>query len=90
MSVFKYFMKTERPRSDSFVYATCPACCRVGEGLLPEPTVGVRPEERRRLMFNARMTTADHDRQGQAAQRQYKSRTVAEFALGKSMHNRHP
>ena len=35
---------------------------------------------RNHLHINARMTTADHDRQGQAAQRQYKSRTV---------HNRH-
>jgi len=35
---------------------------------------------------NARMATADHDRQWQAAHRQYKSRTVVEFASGKSMH----
>ena len=35
------------------------------------------------------MATADHDRQGQAAHRQYKSRTVVEFASGKSMHNQH-
>ena len=38
---------------------------------------------------NTRMATADHDRQGQAAHRQYKSRTVVEFASGKSIHNRH-
>ena len=38
---------------------------------------------------NARMSTADHDRQRQAAHRQYKSRTVVEFASGKSMHNQH-
>ena len=74
-------MKTECPWVASFVYGTCPARCRVGEGLLPEHSVGMRAEERRRLMFNACMTTADHDRQGQAAQRQYKSRTVVEFAL---------
>ena len=38
---------------------------------------------------NARMATADRDTQGQAAHRQYKSRTVVEFTSGKSMHNRH-
>ena len=36
---------------------------------------------------NARMATVDHGRQRQAAHRQYKSRTVIEFASGKSMHN---
>jgi len=36
------------------------------------------------------MANVDHDRQGQAAHRQYKSRTVVEFSSGKSMHNRHP
>jgi len=35
------------------------------------------------IQVNARMTTADHDRQMQAAHRQYKSRTVVEFTLGK-------
>jgi len=35
MIAFKYFMKTEQPRSSgSFVHAICPARCRVGEGLL--------------------------------------------------------
>ena len=34
-------------------------------------------------------TTVDHDRQGQAAHRQYKSRILVEFALGKSMHNQY-
>ena len=32
---------------------------------------------------NARMATVDHDRQGEAAHRQYKSCTVVEFASGK-------
>ena len=32
---------------------------------------------------NTRMATADHDRQGQAAHRRYKLRTVVEFASGK-------
>ena len=46
----KYFIKTERPRSSgSFMHAICPAHCRIGEGLLPERSVGVNPEERRRL-----------------------------------------
>ena len=49
----------------------------------------VQPEERRRLKFNARMAIADHDRQGQATHKQYKSRAVAEFISGKSKHNRH-
>ena len=60
-----------------------------GKGLLPECSISMKPEERRRLKFNARMATADHDRQGQAAHKQYKSRTVVEFASGKSKHNRH-
>ena len=34
--------------------------------------------------LNAHMATADHDRQGQAAHRQYKSRTVIEFTSGKA------
>jgi len=38
---------------------------------------------------NARMATADHDRQLQAAHKQYKSHTVVEFTSGESMHNRH-
>ena len=32
---------------------------------------------------NTRIATVDHDRQGQAAHRQYKSRTVVGFASGK-------
>ena len=36
------------------------------------------------------MATADHDRHGEAAHRQYRElRTVVEFASGKSMHDRH-
>ena len=61
----------------------------VGKGLLPECSVSMKPEERRRLKFNACMATADHDRQGQAAHKQYKSHKVVEFASGKSKHNRH-
>ena len=46
-----------RMSSCSFVRAMCPARCRVGEGLLPECSVGVKPEERRRRpQVNARMT----------------------------------
>ena len=33
------------------------------------------------------MATADHDRQGQAAHRQYKSRTVVGFTSGKYTHD---
>ena len=69
------------------MHAIWPARCHVGEGLLPERSVGVK--EARGNEDNARMAIADHDRQGQAAHRQYKSRIVVEFASGKSMHNRH-
>ena len=47
MTAFKYFMKTERlGSSGSFVHAICPARYRIGEA---ERSVGVKPEERRRL-----------------------------------------
>ena len=62
MSEFKYFMKT------SFVHALSPARGRVGEGLLPERSVGVKEVRgTKRIQVNACMATADHDRQGQAA-----------------------
>ena len=81
MSVFKYFMKT-------FVHAICPACCHVGEVLLPEHSVGVKESRGTKTpQVNACMSTADHERQGQAAaHRQYKSRTVVEFASGTQVH----
>ena len=83
MSVFKYFMKT-------FVHAICPARCRVGEGLLAERSVGVKEAwGTKTLQVNACMATVDHERQGQAAHRQYKSHTVVEFASGKSVHKLH-
>ena len=91
MIAFKYFVKSERPRSlGSFVHAICPARCRAS-------VKGYCTAQRRReargtktTEVNARMATVDHDRQGQAAHRhEYKSRTVVEFASGKSMHNRH-
>ena len=70
--------------------AICPARCRVGEGLLPERSVGIKEARgTKTTQVNAHMATVDHDRQRQAAHRQYKSRTVVEFASGKSMHNRH-
>ena len=37
-----------------------------------------------RFKLNSHMATADHDRQGQAAHRRYKSHTVVEFTLGKA------
>ena len=83
MSVFKYFMTT-------FIHAVCPGRCCVSEGLLPERSIGIKEAQgTKTTQVNTRMATADHDRQGQAAHRQYKSRTVVEFASGKSMHNRH-
>ena len=70
------------------MHAICPAHCRVGEGLLLEHSVGVKEARgTKTTQVNARMATADHDRQGQVAHRRYKSRTVIEFASGKSMHN---
>ena len=67
-----------------------PARSHVGEGLPPERSVGVKEARGTiddivlyylwRNEDNARMATADHDRQGQAAHRQYKSRIVVEFA----------
>ena len=70
------------------MYAIRPARCRVGKGLLRERSVGMKEARgTKTTQVYARMATADHDRQGQAAHRQYKSRTVNEFASGKSMHN---
>ena len=66
-------MKTER----SFVDAMGPAHCRIGEGLLPERSVDVKEaQETKTTQVNAHMATADHDRLGQAAHRQYKSLIV--------------
>ena len=74
MSASKYFMKTER----SFV-----ACddgsspLSVGEGVLPERSVNVKEAQgTKTTQVNAHMAAADHDRQGQAAHRQYKSRII--------------
>ena len=74
MSACKYFMKTEC----SFVHAMGPARCHVGEGLLPERSVDVKEARgTKTTQVNPRhLATADHDRQGQAAHRQYKSRIV--------------
>ena len=72
------------------MHAICPARCRIGEGLLPEHSVSAKEARgTKTTRVNTRMATADHDRQGQAAHRQYKSRTVVELASGKSMHNQH-
>ena len=64
-------MKTERPQAVSCRDGSSPL--RVGEGLLPERSVDVK--ETLRNEVNARMATADHDRQEQT-HRQYKSRIV--------------
>ena len=59
--------------------------CRVSEGLLPEHSVGVKKaHETKTTQVNTHMATADRDRQGQAAHRQYRSRTVVEYTSGKS------
>ena len=49
----------------------------VGEGLLPERSVGMKDGA-----SSARMATADHDRQRQSTHRPYKLHTVVEFASG--------
>ena len=70
------------------MHAIWPARCHVGEGLLPERSVGVKEARgTKTTQVNARMATVNHDRQaGQAAHRhEYKLRTVVEFASGKSM-----
>ena len=85
MSAFKYFMKTECPLEVS--------CMRYASPLPRRCRATARTQRRREArgtkttQVNARMATVDHDRQGQAAHRQCKSRTVVEFASGKSMHN---
>ena len=56
---------------------TSPARCRLREKLLPERSVDVKEARgMKTTQVNARMATADHDRQEQAAHRPYKSRTV--------------
>ena len=88
MSAFKYFMKTERSFVHS-IYMHSPLS-HAREGLLPEHSVSVKEAQGTKTAeINTRTATADHDRQGQAAHRQCKSRIVVEFASGKSMHNRH-
>ena len=42
MSVFKYFMKPERSRI-VLCHAMSLCACRVGEGLLPECSIGGKP-----------------------------------------------
>ena len=39
------------------MHVICPACCRIGEGPLPERSVGVKPEERRRLELTWQLRT---------------------------------
>ena len=79
-------MQTER----SFRACDMPSRCRVGEGLLPERSVGVKPEERRRIKLTYAWELRTMTDQGrQAAHRQYKPCAVVEFASGKSIHNRH-
>ena len=66
--------------ANSFVHVICPTHCRRRW----KATAGVQRQresrETKTTQDNARMATADHDRQGQAAHTQYKSRTVVEFA----------
>ena len=72
MSEFKYSMKTER----RFVHASMK--------LLPERSIGVKDAQgMKTTQVNARMAIADHDIQGQASHRRYKS------WHGQQLHNRH-
>ena len=74
-------MKTEH----SFVHTICPGRCHIGEGLLPERSVGVKAEEQRRLNLTYAWQLQTMTDKG----RQYTSCTVVELASGKSMHNQH-
>ena len=73
MSTFKYFVKTKHPRA-----------CDMPSPLLRRWRATARAQRRREAQgmkttqVNARMAIADHDRQGQATHRQYKSHTVVE------------
>ena len=77
-------MKTERPRSSGSFCAQPAVVSMKGYGQSTASAWSPRNED------NARMATADHDRQGQAAHRQYKLRTVAGFTSGKYTHDQHP
>jgi len=69
-------MKTERPRWPARLVQPAVAS-QFGEGLLPERSVDMKEARgTKTTQVNARMATADHDRQEQAAHRQYKSRIV--------------
>ena len=70
------------------MHVICPARCRVGEGLLAEHSVDVKePEERRRLkLTHAWLLRTMTDKSRLLTDSSYKSRTVIEFASGKSMH----
>ena len=78
MTAFKYFVKSERPRSlGSFVHAICPDRCRASvkgycTTLRRREARGTKATE-----VNTRMTTVDHDRQGQAAHRHESSLQVS-------------
>ena len=74
MSTFKYFMKTERPQVVFCMRYAQPAVASVkGRATAREQhwCEGSPSQEARgtkTTQVNARMATADHDRQGQAAQ----------------------
>ena len=74
------FLKSECPWIVS-CHAICPARCGISEGLMPECSIGVKKGQNEEV--NARMATADHDRQGQAVHRRCKSHTVVAFTSGK-------
>ena len=74
-------MKTEHPQ---IVSAISPAHCCVGEELLPECSINMKEARgTKTTQVNTHMETADHDRQGQAAHKWYKSCKVVEFTSGK-------
>ena len=59
------------------MHAMGPAHCCIGEGLLPERSINMKEARgTKTTQVNARMATVDHDRQEQAAHKQYKSRIV--------------
>ena len=69
--------------SGSFEHMICPACCRVAEGRASARAQHQREaRETKTTQVITRLATVDHDRQGQATHRQYKSHTAVEFASG--------
>ena len=73
MSAFKYFTKTDCASLLSVKGSS--AYCQRASSAWKKPGAKM-------TQVNVHMATADHDRQGQTAHRQYKLRTIVQFASG--------